>query len=53
MPDLSVVRRGWRTPALALSLLLGRPLSEDEFPVQQALVESVKEYRDGEAAPLS
>ena len=38
---------------IALSLLLGRPLSEDEFPVQQALVESAKEYRDGEAAPLS
>ena len=39
---------------VALSLLLGRVLSEDEFPVQlQALFESVKEYRDGQPSPLS
>jgi len=38
---------------IALSLLLGRVLSDDEFPVQQALIESVKEYRDGQPSPLS
>jgi len=38
---------------IALSLLLGRVLSDDEFPVQQALLESVKEYRDGQPSPLS
>ena len=38
---------------VALSLLLGRVLADDEFPVQQALVEGVEEYRDGQASPLS
>ena len=38
---------------IALSLLLGRVLSDDEFPAQQALLESVKEYRDGQPSPLS
>ena len=39
---------------VALSLLLGRPLNEDEFPAQlQPLVESALEYRDGKSSPLS
>lgn len=39
---------------VALSLLLGRALSLDEYPAQlQALAESLREQRDGEPAPLS
>lgn len=39
---------------VALSLLLGRVLTIDEYPSQlQALVEGVREYRAGELSPLS
>lgn len=39
---------------VALSLLLGRSLAEDEYPTQlSALVDSAVEYRSGETAPLS
>ncbi len=39
---------------VALSLLLGRVLAEDEFPGQlPALVETLTERRDGQAVPLS
>ena len=39
---------------VALSLLLGRELAEDEYPNQLAsLVESASERRDGETAPLT
>lgn len=39
---------------VALSLLLGRVLAIEEYPSQlQALVESVREHRDGQPSPLS
>jgi hypothetical protein len=39
---------------VALSLLLGRPITDDEYPNQLGeLVESAVERRDGETAPLS
>ena len=38
---------------IALSLLLGRVLTETEFPVQQPLFDGLQEYRDGQASPLS
>ena len=36
MPDLSVVRRGWRVPALALSLLLAVPAAASAAPLSAA-----------------
>jgi hypothetical protein len=39
---------------VAVSMLLGRPLADDEFPAQlPSLVESAQEFRDGEPKPLS
>jgi len=39
---------------VALSLLLGRVLATEEYPSQlQALVEGVREHRDGELSPLA
>jgi hypothetical protein len=39
---------------VAVSLLLGRPLTIDEFPLQlQALVDGAQEFRDGQPRPLS
>lgn len=40
--------------AVALALLLGRPLDTDEYPRQlRTLLAQAREWRDGDAAPLS
>jgi hypothetical protein len=39
---------------VALSLLLGRPLAENEYPPElQIALEDLREHRDGQASPLS
>jgi PEGA domain len=58
-PSAGLPRSNQRSDAygigmIALSLLLGRPLTEDEFPAQlEPLVQGALEYRDGAPTPLS
>jgi hypothetical protein len=58
-PSAGLPRANQRSDAyglgvIALSLLLGRPLTVDEFPEKlQSLVEGALEYRDGKSSPLS